>query len=203
MVVAGAQCFAQVPVVLMLRPPVVEYFATEVHARRGTESLELTPLGYSHKAVTVDHQGTSEPDNEKCIVIPQGRLGRNAGAWFSGVSRLESSCVLRSVVLAMSVNLVPSKSTLSRCKNYVSAGRRRIHGGWLRGPCLLTPALPQGLPLQDLQFVQCHATGAPVGCVLSWDCCGEGTLRNSEGEPLHGPNRQGPCIWIIRLLTLG
>merc|ERR1712013_208809 len=43
----------------------------------------------------------------------------------------------------------------------------------------------QGLPMQDLEFVQFHPTGVfPAGCLLTEGCRGEGgILRNSEGEP--------------------
>jgi succinate dehydrogenase (ubiquinone) flavoprotein subunit len=43
----------------------------------------------------------------------------------------------------------------------------------------------QGLPMQDLEFVQFHPTGIfPAGCLLTEGCRGEGgILRNSEGEP--------------------
>jgi len=46
-------------------------------------------------------------------------------------------------------------------------------------------ATRQGLPLQDLEFVQFHPTGIfPAGCLLTEGCRGEGgILRNSEGEP--------------------
>lgn len=43
----------------------------------------------------------------------------------------------------------------------------------------------QGIPLQDLEFVQFHPTGIfPAGCLITEGCRGEGgILRNSEGEP--------------------
>merc|ERR1711881_837410 len=43
----------------------------------------------------------------------------------------------------------------------------------------------QGLPLEDLEFVQSHPTGIfPAGCLMTEGCRGEGgILRNSEGEP--------------------
>merc|ERR1711998_629213 len=46
-------------------------------------------------------------------------------------------------------------------------------------------ATRQGLPMQDLEFVQFHPTGIfPAGCLLTEGCRGEGgILRNSEGEP--------------------
>ena len=41
----------------------------------------------------------------------------------------------------------------------------------------------QGLPLQDLEFVQFHPTGIfPAGCMITEGCRGEGgILKNSEG----------------------
>merc|ERR550537_597491 len=46
-------------------------------------------------------------------------------------------------------------------------------------------ATRQGIPMQDLEFVQFHPTGIfPAGCLLTEGCRGEGgILRNSEGEP--------------------
>lgn len=43
----------------------------------------------------------------------------------------------------------------------------------------------QGLPLEDLEFVQFHPTGIfPAGCLMTEGCRGEGgILKNSEGEP--------------------
>merc|ERR1719321_1057190 len=43
----------------------------------------------------------------------------------------------------------------------------------------------QGLPLEDLEFVQFHPTGIfPAGCLITEGCRGEGgILKNSEGEP--------------------
>jgi len=43
----------------------------------------------------------------------------------------------------------------------------------------------QGLPLQDLEFVQFHPTGIfPAGCLMTEGCRGEGgILKNSNGDP--------------------